>query len=386
MTVFGLMTHRSRRIERYAVYAEEAARAGFECTVLFTPRDVDLKRKRLTGFRYDNGRWIRCVSRLPDIVHDFGFYSAPRTIRRVKTIKSPSFGLPFTGYALGHKWEIHRRLSRTPYAAYLPETAPLCSPGQPLAWLERFGTIVVKPRNGKQGKGIVKIHKLGSGRTGCTTFLWKEGDRRSRRLCRERLLRKLWRRFAPRKAILQRWMDIRSPKGGVFDIRALVQKTEGDVWRLTEMAVRQSGVGHIAANVSRGGTAASPYGFLVLLYGEPAAESIVRQCRDIAAGLPGELEKQYGKRFAELGIDLAVERGGRVRLIEINIKPGKKIVRALSGEEAYADAVVTPVRYAKWLSDRRDSLWTGSSPQILPAANTDNRRSPRPETGRPSSE
>lgn len=357
MTSLGLMTNQIRSTSRYTVYAKEAVRLGFDSVLLFTPQDVRLARKSVTAYRYESGRWVRRLCKLPDVAHDLGFYDDAGTIRQVKAVKSINkSGILFTGYALGHKWQIHARLMQTPYAAYLPETRLMNSAATVFRMANRHKAVIVKPKNGRRGRGIVKIF-VHSGEK--RSYLWKEGGGAEYELTERQLADKLRRRFRPGETLVQRWMDIRCPKGGVYDLRALMQKVEGDVWRLTEMAVRQSGKGRIASNVAKGGSVRSVPVFLAELYGEAEAERITEECRALAMELPRTLERVYGKRFAELGIDLAVERGGAVRIIEVNIKPGKKIVRALSGEEAYTDALLAPIRYARWLSDRRGSLWKG---------------------------
>ncbi|TLS54320.1 hypothetical protein FE782_02965 [Paenibacillus antri] len=357
MSVLGIMTNASRNPQKYTVYAKAAERLGFEATLLFEPSDVDLYRRRVEAYCYRGGAWRRRRCSLPDIAHDMGFYTEPNAIRRVKRIKSSRSGIPFTGYALGHKWTLHEKLLQTGYAKYVPETALLRSPDAAVRLAARYGAVMVKPRDGKQGKGIVKISRA-PGES--NRFRWQERNAIDGPLAPAALAERLRRRFRPASAVVQRWMDIRSPRGGVYDIRALVQKTEGDEWLLAEMAVRESGMGRIASNVSGGGAVRRAAEFIGRMYGEGEAERIVAECRSIADGLPNALEAVYGRRFVELGIDLAVEKGGCVRIIEVNIKPGKKIVRALSGEIAYADALIRPIRYAKWLSDRRDCLGKGS--------------------------
>ncbi|MCI3923904.1 YheC/YheD family protein [Paenibacillus sp. TRM 82003] len=358
MTTLGIMTNRIPNTGRYTHYAKEAERLGFRRTVLFTPRDIRFGTRRIDGFRYERGAWTRGVLPYPTVAHDLGYYSDARTIRSAKRFKLRS-GVPFTGYALGHKWTIHSKLIQTSCAAAVPETTLLHTPGDALAAARRYGAVMVKPKNGKQGRGIVKLtyDRFVTGRP----YVWQEAERPAAALSAGQAAGLLRRRFRPDDALVQRWMDIRDPAGGVFDIRALVQKDpDTDGWRLSELGVRQSGVGRIASNVSGGGAVRDVRKFLTAMYGEATAERLTEECRRIALCLPPELEKLYGKPFLEFGIDLAVERGGDVRIIEVNIKPGKKIVRALSGERAYADAVLLPIRYAKRLSDRRDCLSKGS--------------------------
>jgi len=357
MSVLGIMTHNARRPRRYGLYAREARRLGFEAVLLFEPAGVALARRRIRGLRGDGETWRPCAAPLPDIAHDMGFYTDPKTIRRVKAIKAAAALLPFTGYALGHKWRIHKMLQQTEFASRLPETRLMRSPRDAIAAARRHGAVIVKPRDGKQGKGIVKISAAGKNR-----WLWEERRSPPAALTEAALAARLAARFRPGRAVLQRWLDIRCPHGGVFDIRVLMQRTEDGAWRRTATAVRQSGVSRIASNLAEGGAVREPGPFLAELYGDEAVR-ILEDVRRVAEGLPPALEAACGKRFAELGIDLAVERGGAGRIIEVNIKPGKKIVRALHGDGAYADALTAPLRWARrlcGLSGRRGCPGTDS--------------------------
>jgi hypothetical protein len=357
MPALGIMTHRIHigNIDRYISYAKEAERLGFYSTVLFTPNHIQFNARKVRGYKYRHGQWSPCVASFPAVIHDMGFYTKGSTIRKVKQMKNDE-SVRFTGYALGSKWQIHSRLLQTKYAPYLPATKLFLSPSDVAAMMKRYGAVIVKPKNGKKGQGIVKISLRGNQEK---AYLWKEGDYPAAWLTPRQLARMLRKRFRPQQALVQRWMDITCSEGRVYDIRALVQKEYDEGWRLTEMAVRQSGQGRIASNVAGGGVIRDVIPFLTPIYGEETAKKISEECEEVALGVSAALEEQYGKPLIELGIDLAIERGGWVRMIEVNIKPGKKIVRALSGEKAYADALLRPIRFAKQLSDRRDCLSKG---------------------------
>ena len=346
MPSFGLMTNGIRNLSRFTLFAKEAERIGFERTLLFTPNEVDFHSRTIWALCYSKGTWSKQRCPYPSVAHDVGFYTDAQTIRLVKRYKA---NVLFTGYGLGNKWQIHNQLMKSSFSNYVPETDLYRSPSTAMNFLKNYGAIMLKPINGKQGRGIVKLsfHE----NRAIKPYEWQQSGQPKLYLSRRELLHKLHRGCQPYGAVVQRWMDIRNPQGQVFDIRALVQKEPGGRWILTEMGVRLSQVGHIASNVTRGGSVRSVRTFLPELYGEAAAERMIEECRNMAVTLPAELENLYQKSFAELGIDLAVERGGTVRIIEVNIKPGKKIVRALSGKNAYADAMLRPVRYAKWLSD-----------------------------------
>ncbi|MNJ02586.1 Endospore coat-associated protein YheD [compost metagenome] len=60
--------------------------------------------------------------------------------------------------------------------------------------------------------------------------------------------------------------------------------------------------------------------------------------------------------MAELGLDLGVERGGRVWIIEVNSKPGRSVFHRLSLEQAGDSADRNPIAYAGHLLRRTAPL------------------------------
>jgi hypothetical protein len=360
MARLGLMTHRIPNLRRFAFLAREAERLGFDDTILFTPSTIYNKSRRILAYRFHHGRWSRVLTRYPNIVHDLGYYVRPATISRVRRFKNDS-SIECTGYGLGNKWEIHNHLLRSGLAPYLPDTELYSTPKKAVEWANLYGAIMLKPRNGKGGSGIVKLSRVPSETT--ETYVWQHVRRNPVTLSRGAVGRRLRRLYASGDVLLQRWLDIRDSSGRIFDIRALLQKAPDGTWTMTAMGVRQAAEGRIASNLQAGGGVHDAQAFLCNEFGEGAAEPIANTLTEVACRIPSILEAAYGKPLIELGIDLAVERTGQVSIIEVNVKPGKKIVRALSGEKAYADALLAPIRYAAaraGVNDPRDFLGKGS--------------------------
>jgi hypothetical protein len=343
MARLGLMTHRIPNLRRFAFLAREAEQLGFEDMILFTPSSIYNRSRRILAYRFRRGRWCRVLSRYPDIVHDLGYYVRPATISKVRRFKN-DLSVECTGYGLGNKWEIHNHLLQSDLAPYLPETELYSTPKKALEWADRYGAIMLKPRNGKGGSGIVKLSRLPSERA--EAYVWQHVRRIAVTLPRGAVGRRLRRLYAAGDVLLQRWLDIRDSSGRIFDIRALMQKSPDGTWGMTAMGVRQAAEGRIASNLRAGGGVHEVLAFLSNEFQQEAAEEIASTLTEVACRIPSILEAAYGKPFIELGIDLAVERTGKVSIIEVNVKPGKKIVRALSGEKAYADALLAPIRYA----------------------------------------
>ncbi|WP_199624538.1 YheC/YheD family endospore coat-associated protein [Paenibacillus alkalitolerans] len=343
MTTMGLLTHRIPNPRRFDHWAQEAEKLGFSDTVLFTPERIRHNVRRLHAFRYRRGVWEDVVCPYPDVIHDLGYYVSHKTVRLVRRFKHDP-NVECVGYGLGHKWEIHNKLQRSGLERYLPATRLYKGPGTVIAMAGQYGAVVLKPRNGKGGTGIVKVERTHDRKP--SSYIWQ--DRRERRvmMTEGRLLRKLDRSYTEGDILVQQWLDIRDRDGRVYDVRALMQKQPNHSWGMTAIGVRKGAEGTIKANLRAGGAVHPLLPFLSGQFGESKAETIADELTRVAVLVPGLLETAYGKPFIELGIDLAVERKGTVKIIEVNVKPGKKIVRALSGEKAYADALFAPIRYA----------------------------------------
>ncbi|WP_368784377.1 YheC/YheD family protein, partial [Acinetobacter baumannii] len=61
--------------------------------------------------------------------------------------------------------------------------------------------------------------------------------------------------------------------------------------------------------------------------------------------LPTFLEQRHG-RLVELGIDIGIDRQGKVWLIEVNSKPGRASFRRIEGGKYYREVRLNPLRYA----------------------------------------
>ncbi len=71
-----------------------------------------------------------------------------------------------------------------------------------------------------------------------------------------------------------------------------------------------------------------------------------RAALEIASGI----EKYVDGHFAELGVDLAIDRSGRIWLLEVNSKPSKDDNSSTSGGEKIRPSVNKTVTYARYLA------------------------------------
>ncbi|MNN57292.1 Endospore coat-associated protein YheD [compost metagenome] len=81
--------------------------------------------------------------------------------------------------------------------------------------------------------------------------------------------------------------------------------------------------------------------------------------------IPAALEACNG-RMAELGLDLGVDRDGRVWIIEANTKPGRSIFRKLGQEKLLLQAERNPIAYACYILSRTSIRADGKQARTKP--------------------
>jgi hypothetical protein len=117
--------------------------------------------------------------------------------------------------------------------------------------------------------------------------------------------------------MVQQGIDLATFEGHVYDLRALAQKDgEGD-WVVTGMAARVAALGGIVTHVPNGGTR-QPLQRVISADSFPATR---QRLYEAARNIPAVLEEEMGQLFGELSLDLALDRHGKVWLIEANAKP-----------------------------------------------------------------
>lgn len=64
------------------------------------------------------------------------------------------------------------------------------------------------------------------------------------------------------------------------------------------------------------------------------------------------LEDTYGD-LCELALDLAIDRSGRIYLLEVNPKPAREVFARIGERDIYYKAITQPLEYALWVYRNR---------------------------------
>jgi len=228
------------------------------------------------------------------------------------------------------KWTKYKLLARSKkIRKALPKTLPFGESAFRFM-LDRCGSVYVKPVRGSGGAGVVKVTSGKDGR-----FVVHHGAKKMPASGAAEAYAIVRRKTGHRSCLVQQTVKLLTVGGRPFDVRVMVQRTGRSHWTATAKLAKIAGPGHIITNVARSGgrvasvkTALRRSGF-----GERAG-SISRRLDRIALAAVRRLHKFY-PWINTVGMDLGVDRRGKVWIIEANFKPAKSLFRRLKDKSAY---------------------------------------------------
>lgn len=323
---------------------------------LFTPEDVDDKNRRIYAHLYDakRGLWTRKWMPLPDVIFDRCRYQKTPRFRKLREFRSKYSDLIYMNRPLANKWAIHQLLSKDErIRSHLPDSVMYKRTDQLSDFLKKYRIVFVKPVNGTGGRGVVRIERSGPG-----LIAVRGRDRRRQILPRRQttlpgcglLLNRL---RLNDNCIMQQGIELTLPNGRVHDYRLLVQKTGEGKWDVTGCAGRIGATGSVTSNLHGGGRAISADRLLKMTFPRGSkAESVKADMYALGLRVVERLESHFHD-MCELALDLAVDRDGKVWLLETNPKPAREVFRRIGETDIYRRAILRPLEYAKWLYERK---------------------------------
>jgi len=362
--ILTLYLNESKSLEERPVYEKMIAagkRVGLDVFV-FTPQDVDDGKELIRAQLYnpETKKWSRRWVRFPNVIYDRCRIQKSHRFEQLLAFRKRYSYLHFLNRPLRNKWTIYRALSKVPaFRVHLPATRLYQSAEDVSLMLKKYPTVYLKPINGTGGRGILRIER---GREGGLLLQGRNHSRsivQPKHISRGRLASALdsWDKKGNRY-IVQQGLNIKLPIGRVHDYRMLVQKNGLGIWEVTGCAGRVGPLRSITSNLHGGGEAAPMNDLLRQWIGN---ESDIRQIRQTAEAFGIDvaryLETTYGA-LCELALDLAIDRSGKIWLIEVNPKPAREVFHQAGERDVYRKAIVRPIEYALWAYRERRGLRT----------------------------
>lgn len=349
MITLGIVTLSMDSEQNYLT--EVAKRAGdyeMEC-FRFVPSKIDPLSHLVKGkkFNSDTGSWIEAECPLPSLLYDRCFYGddehSKQCIPIVSWLKSRD-DLTFLGYGLPNKLELYHALNDSVLSPYLPSSQFVSDGDLVLAELAKRTRLILKPINGSQGYGIYYLKKT---QRNFHVKTEKHKQIISRIFPNEAKLMQWLRPLIKRRSyLLQPYLELSNNELQPFDIRILMQKDEHGEWTERGKGIRTGITGGLLSNLSAGG-AVSSYEAWAQALPATTKEYLDSEIQYITKNLVTLLENKFLPLF-ELGIDLGVAKNGSIWILDVNSKPGRKVVLSTSpdlSETLYQ----APVLYARYL-------------------------------------
>lgn len=323
-------------------------------TFVFSPNWVHWLKKETLGYTYDAKEKCWKASRfpLPDLIYDRSFYRRSEHVfekRKFNQFLRLFTNTQYLGHCIQNKWDVYRLLkSNRQLEPYLPYTEPLHSFKQLTQMLSRKKEIIIKPVASSQGKGILHLSQTGRN----VEVRGRDGHNRiihARFQSRFQLYQWLKQEIGRKKYCLQSALSLTTSNKEPFDLRVLIQKNQFGRWKITGSSIRLGRKNGVTSNLHGGGKALETSPFLLAEFGAESRR-IWREVESICRHIPKTLEARYG-RLVELGIDLGIDRQGKLWILEVNAKPGRSAFR--HHQQTLETVTLQPVLYAKYLLKRQ---------------------------------
>lgn len=344
MITIGMLHHRKNPesvIKSYAYAA--AAKAEGAKLLYFSPRTVDFENKTINGYLLENGKWQRTVCPFPDVIYNTG--SPEKLARSSEIVNKLKETIPFTTYSIGHKMSVYNRIKKSgSFSQYLIPSEIIHSTRQFFAFADNYRNIVFKPVNGRKGRDITFIRRIGDqfqlqlDTTECL-YSWDE------------LKEYISARIRQKTFLVQPYINCRTKAGNAYDFRLHVQKNGAGQWVITAVYPRISPNGSIVANINNGGSTNYLIPFLKQEFGDDCYD-VKRYLEHFALRFADHLDQMQHDYFSEaideIGIDVVLDDMGKIWIIEVNWRPGCPPAFYLE-----LDVVRNMIRYAIFLANKR---------------------------------
>lgn len=293
----------------------------------FTPEDIRSGGSSAISGWCHTERWVKRTFPVPNVVYNRltsrKLENRPSVQQFMKSAKT-HYGASVFNEKYLNKSEVFKALRGVSSLHHLlPESYLVKNYAMLKAMCKKHAIVYLKPITGSLGKGIIKISKRSGGGYACH-FTSLNGVRKQEYPTLTQLFKTISGKLRTGRYQIQQGIHLIEIGGRPVDFRALVQKGVQGEWGVTSVVGRIAANNTFVSNLARGGSLATvPDAAAKSNVASSGKAGMNAKLRKAAIDIAKGTEAQIQGHFAEFGVDLAVDRSGRVWLLEVNSKPSK---------------------------------------------------------------
>ncbi|OWR31790.1 hypothetical protein CDO73_04730 [Saccharibacillus sp. O23] len=295
--------------ERIAAIQDEAARQNVSLC-FFGVEDINPERRTITALHPHGDQFHLRETPYPDIVlNEYPELAA----KRPEAEKALRAAVPFAVHLIGDKASVYDSL-RSEFAEILLPTERLDEPERVLDMLESHDDLVLKPTDGRRGDGLIRIRPATGG------YRIEESKGMTRVMKRQEMLKYVRTRIAKKNHLVQAYRPTLIGQDQPLDYRVHVQRDEHGEFRVTRLYPRVGRPGSFVSNLSAESDSPDLEATLREVHGDQAP-AMRKKLEQTALALAEAVNRPYPFLCNELGIDLLLDRQGRLHFLEANTSP-----------------------------------------------------------------
>lgn len=344
-----------RSLQAELIYLSIVSKSFPGQVYVFTPSSINWANNTCRGYVYHQfsatrGRWESALYPIPDVVYDRIHSRSAEARNNVKYAKTRLMQMPYLNYFNPHylnKWNVHQIMTTNPMLIdYLPETRELNHDNLE-EMLRKYHVLFIKPSNGSLGKGIIKVT---STRGQLNYVIYRSKRVRGQAHNAIELMNKTKKFRDNRHYIVQQGLELVKYRGATFDLRIIYQKNGRGEWQISKKFCRIAPRGSSISNLSSGGRVEKSMKVLTYIFKKSdVIDSKNEQIRLLCKMVASTLETDSNSTFGELGMDIGIDRSGRLYLIEVNSKP-RKTTETVFSPGIVRNTFKRPLAYASYLA------------------------------------
>lgn len=318
---------------------------------LFSPQGISPLHETVDGYYFnkESQTWENEAFEIPVYIYDRTYYQKDMQSRQAKAVvqwlKNQKH-IRFLGYGLPNKWHLYEKLKKTSLSPYIPETHLVTDGIHLLNLLTEHKDIIIKPVDGAHGYAV--YHLVISKQDIVVRTTKKQGIMEQSFPNKEIFLKWLNRILQKHTFICQKRLLNLTKDDAPFDLRILLNKDAYGEWREFQRAIRVGEEKGILTNISRGASYRSYSDWKALQ--DSSWDYIEEELTDILEEMPLILEEQFSSLF-EIGVDLIIAEDRSLWILDMNSKPGHKVVDEL-GPEKLSSLFQAPLDYCDFMASQ----------------------------------